>query len=174
MRVSIRKLTMMALLTAVALIVFVIESQIPIPVPVPGVKLGLANAVTLFALFYSGGKERGKNSLTVVNIFMILVCRIVLGALLTGRIVALIYSFSGGLLSFAVQAAMKQFISNKQIWACSAVSSVFHNIGQIIAAILVTGTPSIAAYLPVLIISGVITGILTGLVAQFCVMRINL
>jgi heptaprenyl diphosphate synthase len=73
-----------------------------------------------------------------------------------------------------VQAVMKRFITHKQIWACGAVGAVFHNIGQIIAAILVTGTPAIAAYLPVLTIVGVITGIITGLIAQFTVERLRL
>jgi len=172
MRVTTRKLTMMSILTAAALIVFMIESFIPPPVPIPGVKLGLANAVTLFALFYSG-KESGANRLTVANVLMILICRIILGSVFTGRIVAFIYSISGGLLSFAAQAVIKQFITGKQIWACGAIGAVFHNVGQIIAAVFVTGTPSIAAYLPVLIITGVITGIITGFIAQFSVMRIN-
>ena len=163
----------MSVLTAAALIVFMIESFIPPPVPIPGAKLGLANAVTLFALFYSGGIGGEANRLTVVNVLMILICRIVLGSVFTGRIVAFIYSISGGLLSFAAQAVMKQFVSGKQIWACGAVSAVFHNVGQIIAAIFVTGTPSIAAYLPLLIITGIITGITTGFIAQFCAVRIN-
>ena len=173
MRITVRKLALMAVLAAVALIIFVVEAQIPIPIPVPGAKLGLANTVTLFALFYDSGKKRGAVSLTVPNVFMVLVCRIILGAVFSGRIVALIYSISGGFLSFAVQAVMKRFITHKQIWACGAVGAIFHNIGQILAAMLVTGTPAIAAYLPVLTIVGVVTGIITGLIAQFSVERLG-
>ena len=173
MRFAVGKLTLMAVLTAVALIIFVIEAQIPIPVPVPGAKLGLANAVTLFALFYEGGKNRDANRLTVANVFLILICRIILGAVFTGRIVGFIYSIVGGLLSFSVQVIMKRFVTQKQIWACGAVGAVFHNIGQITAAIMITGTPAIATYLPVLVIVGVITGIITGLTAQFTVERIR-
>ena len=172
MRIPVRKLTLMAALTAAALIIFIIEAQVPLPIP--NVKLGLANTVTLFALFYSYGDNRDTNSLTVANAFMILICRIILGAIFTGRIVAFIYSTSGGLLAFAAQAVMSRFVSKKQVWACGAVGAVFHNIGQIIAAVLVTGTPAIAAYLPVLIVAGVVTGVVTGFLAQVTLSRLIL
>ena len=159
------------MLTAVALIVFIIEAQIPLPLPVPGAKLGLANTVTLFALFFRADNKRGASNLTAVDALMILVCRIILGAVFTGRIIAFIYSIAGGLPGFAAQAALKRCLTNKQIWVCGAVGAIFHNIGQILAAILVTGTSSIIAYLPLLIIVGLVTGILTGLIAQFTVER---
>ena len=161
----------MAVLTAVSLIIFVVEAQIPLPVAIPGVKLGLANTITLFALFYSQGKDKSADSLTAVDAFFILICRIILGAVFTGRLVALIYSAAGGLLSFAAQALMKRVVSRKQVWACGAAGAIFHNVGQIAAAVFVTGTPAIIAYLPVLIIAGIFTGVITGLVAQFTLER---
>jgi len=173
MRMSVKKMTVMAVLTAVALIVFIIEAQIPLPLPVPGVKLGLANAVTLFALFFDRIKHRGGLELKTADALAILICRIILGALFTGRIVAFIYSIAGGLFGFAAQALMKRFVTNRQIWVCGAIGAVLHNVGQILAAMLVTGTPAIAAYLPVLIVAGVITGVITGLVAQFTLTRIG-
>ena len=160
----------MAVLTAVALIVFILEAQIPLPLPIPGAKLGLANTITLFALFYNGTRAQ---SLTAADVFMELVCRIILGAVFTGRIIALVYSAAGGLLGFAAQAMLKRFVTDKQIWVCGAMGAVFHNIGQILAAMVVTGTPSIAAYLPLLIIAGVSTGIVTGLVAQITIARLK-
>ena len=169
MRIPVKKLTLMAALTAAALIIFIIEAQVPLPIP--NVKLGLANSITLFALFFSYGKERGARFLTVADAFIILVCRIILGAIFTGRVVAFIYSTAGGLMAFAAQALVSRFVTNKQIWACGAVGAVFHNIGQIIAAVLVTGTPAIAAYLPVLIVAGVVTGVITGLLAQITLTR---
>ena len=162
------------MLTSAALIIFVIEAQIPIPLPVPGAKLGLSNAVTLFALFYRGDEKRSAPSLGLSGAFSVLVCRILLGALFTGRIVSFIYSITGGLLGFAAQAAMKRFVTSKQIWACGAVGAVFHNVGQIAAAVIVTGTPAIAAYLPVLIVVGIVTGVTTGLIAQFSLSRISI
>jgi len=169
-RINPKKLAIMAILTAIALVIFIVEAQIPIPIPIPGVKLGLANAVTLFALFY---KRRDDPSVffTTFDVLAILLCRIMLGAIFTGRPIALAYSLAGGLLGFAAQVIMKRFVSNKQIWACGAVGAALHNIGQILAAILITGTPSIAAYLPVLIIAGVLTGVTTGLIAQFTLSR---
>ena len=163
----------MAALTAAALIIFVVEAQIPLPIAIPGVKLGLANAVTLFALFLGKGKDKSSGELTVANVFMILVCRIILGAVFSGRFVAFIYSVAGGVLSFAVQAILRRFVTNNQIWACGAVGAVFHNIGQIAAAVIVTGTPAIAAYLPVLIVAGIATGVVTGFIAQFSLQRIK-
>jgi len=175
MRISVKKLTLMAVLTAAAVIIFIVEAQIPLPIPVPGVKLGLANAVTLFALFLGkqGVTRDGSVGLTTVNAFSILLCRILLGAIFTGRLVAFAYSLSGGLLGFTVQVLMKRFVSQKQIWVCGAVGAVFHNIGQILAAMLITGTPAIAAYLPLLIIAGIFTGALTGLIAQFTLARMR-
>jgi len=200
---SVKKITLMAILTAIALIVFIIEAQIPLPVPIPGVKLGIANTVTLFALFYGSKSTDGKaaselvdtkktsktkassretnsrvslllpGTLSTANAFTILLCRIVLGAIFIGRPVALIYSIVGGLLGFMAQIAVKRFVSDKQIWVCGAIGAVFHNIGQIAAAMLITGTPAIVLYLPVLIIAGVFTGVLTGFIAQFTLQRLH-
>ena len=172
-KMTTKKLTLMAILTAVALIIFIVEAQIPVPIPVPGMKLGLANAVTLFALFYGVTQHHPHVFLTTANAFTILLCRIVLGAVFTGRPIAFVYSIAGGLLAFAAQVIMKRFVSNKQIWVCGAAGAVFHNAGQITAAVMITGTPAIAAYLPVLIITGIFTGVFTGLIAQFSLARIN-
>jgi len=226
MSIPVKKLTLMAILTASALIIFIIEAQIPLPVPIPGVKLGLANAVTLFALFY-GSRKRGDGAcvssvittdtpaalnhtkrgtapevpdtpdtankstadisaapatpntpatlnLTIANAFTILLCRILLGAVFTGRPMAFAYSLAGGLLGFAAQAVMKRFVTTKQIWVCGAIGAVFHNIGQILVAMLITGTPAIAVYLPVLVIAGVFTGVITGLIAQLTLARVRM
>ena len=177
-----KKLALMAILAAIALIIFIIEALIPLPIPVPGVKLGLANAVTLFALFWgrgtihmphsdAGQMTRPLTSLTTANVFTILFCRIVLGAVFTGRPVAFVYSIAGGVLAFAAQVIMRRFVSGKQIWVCGAAGAVFHNAGQMTAAVIITGTPAIIAYLPILIIAGIFTGVLTGFIAQFTLAR---
>ena len=172
MRMTAKKIATMAVLTAVALIIFIVEAQINLPIVIPGVKLGLANAVTLFALFYGRVKERMVDSLTTIDALMILLCRILLGAIFTGRPIAFIYSLVGGLLAFVAQVLVRKIVTHKQIWVCGAVGAVTHNIGQIAAAAFVTGTPAIFAYLPVLIIAGVITGVITGLIAQYTVERL--
>ena len=90
-----KRLTKLALLTTVALIIFVVESYIPVPVPIPGIKLGLANIITVYAAF----------TMTAADAVLILVCRIVLGSLFTGTAVSMIYSLGGGALCIAVTSA---------------------------------------------------------------------
>ena len=173
-RFSIQKLTIMAALTAAALIIFVIEAWVPLPIAVPGAKLGLANAITLFALFYSRKTSSDTAvKLTNTDAFIILFLRIFLGAIFTGRILTLLLSLGGGMLGFIAQVLTKKIVSDKQIWVCGAIGGVFHNVGQILIAMLITGTPAIIAYLPILIIIGIVSGTITGLVAQIVLSRLS-
>ena len=158
-----KKLTLTAILTAFALIAFVIEGAIPPLTPIYGVKLGIANVFTLFAL-YALGKPYG---LAVMSL------RIVLGNIFTGQLVSFIYSLTGGLLSFLLMILLKRFFSLKQMWVLSVLCAVTHNIGQLLAAILMMQTLAIAYYLPVLILSGIIAGAFTGLCAQLVLIRLS-
>lgn len=158
-----KKLTSMALLTGIALVVFVIENQIPAPVPIPGVKLGLANTVTLMAIWLLGPKEGA-----VVQLL-----RVVLGSFICGTVSAMLYSLAGAALCLGVMCALKPLLGRKQIWFMSIVGALAHNIGQMAAAVAITQTPSLLAYLPVLGISAVITGLFTGLCAQFTLERLT-
>lgn len=153
---NVKKLATLALLAAVALIVFVIELQIPAPIPVPGVKLGLSNVITLVTLSLFGWKEA----------LAVLLVRIVLGGVVTGQVGALPYALAGGLLSFAAMVLLKRFVTEKQLWVCSVVGGFFHNLGQLLIAILLTQTPGLISYLPVLLLSGMVAGLFTGLCAQ--------
>lgn len=157
-----KKITVMALFTAIALIIFIVEAQIPTVVPVPGVKLGLANIVTVYSMFTLGPGPT----------FVILVCRIILGSVFSGNVVGFFYSATGGLLCYLAMLIMRKLVSPEQIWVCSVIGAVIHNIGQIAVAVFITRTPAIVAYLPILIFSGVITGVFTGLCAQFLVKRL--
>lgn len=150
------KLVLLSLLTAVALIIFTVEMLLPSLTSIPGIKLGLANIVSLFTMFWLGRKEA----------FCVLMTRILLGSMLTGQIMTLIYSISGGLLSFCIIALCFRFFNAKQLWIPSIISGLFHNIGQISCAIIILKAPQLVSYLPVLIISGIVTGCFTGLVAQ--------
>ena len=158
-----KKLILSAILTAFALVAFVIEGAIPPLTPIYGVKLGLANVFTLFAL-YVLGKPYG---------MAVMLLRIVLGNIFTGQLVSFIYSLTGGLLSFLLMILLKRFFSLKQMWVLSVLCAVTHNIGQLLAAILMMQTLAIAYYLPVLILSGIIAGALTGLCAQFVLIRLS-
>ena len=158
-----RKITTAALLAATALIIFVVEAQIPTLTPVPGIKLGLSNIVTLFALYSIGPWFA----------LAVLAVRILLGGLITGQVMALLYSFSGGLLAFFVSVVIYRLFPLKQVWVVSAIAAVFHNVGQIIVAIAVTSTPELIVYLPVLIVAGIVAGVFTGLCAQFLLIRLE-
>ena len=158
-----KRLTRMSLLTALALIIFTIEAQIPALVPIPGVKLGLANIITVYAMFCLGPRDT----------LLILLCRIFLGSIFSGQMMTLLYSLSGGLLCYLVMIPMRKLVTEQQIWVCSILGALAHNIGQIIAAILIARTPGLIVYLPVLLISGILTGAFTGFCAQFVVQRLR-
>lgn len=152
----VRRLTQSALLAAVALTIFVLEAQIPLPLPVPGLKLGLCNVVTLFALQKLGKKY----TLAIVLV------RIVLGNLALGQVMAMLYALAGGLLSFLVMALLQTHLPQNQLWVAGAFGGIAHNLGQMAAAVAVTQTPALLIYLPVLLLCGIVTGAFTGLCAQ--------
>ena len=151
-----RRLALSAVLAAIALTIFVLEAQIPLPLPVPGLKLGLSNVVTLFALAVLGWKEA----------MVILLVRIVLGNIFTAQIMALLYSLAGGLLSFAIMALLLRVLKRSQLWVAGVFGGIAHNLGQMAVAVAVTGTPALLMYLPVLLLCGIVTGAFTGLCAQ--------
>ena len=158
-KLSTKRVVLDGILTAIALVIYVVELQIPIPFPVPGVKLGLSNVVTLFARFFIGPYDA----------IIILLVRIFLGSLFAGSLTSVFFSLTGGLLCFVVVLVLKIIVTDKQIWVCGVFGAIAHNIGQIIAAMIMTGTKEIAVYLPVLIVAAIFTGLFTGLVAQFLV-----
>lgn len=160
---DIKKIARMALLTTAALIIFMVEAQIPSPIPIPGIKLGLANIVTVYAMF----------ALSPGQTLAILVCRVFLGSVFSGQLMTLFYSMGGGLLCWLIMLLLRRILSKKQLWVAGVFGAIFHNIGQIIVAILLTRTPGLVAYLPILMVSGVLTGAFTGLCAQFLLARLD-
>ncbi|MBC5585877.1 Gx transporter family protein [Eggerthella sp. NSJ-70] len=144
-----------ALLAALALALTALESLIPIPLPVPGMKLGVANIVTVAAAFWLGP----------IDAAVVLGVRIVLAAFLTGQLATLPFSLVGGACALAVTLLFVRFSSTERVRLCAMVAATAHNIGQIAVAVAVTGTPEIAFYLPVLLVTGVVAGFLTGTVA---------
>ena len=158
-----KKLTRLGLLTCLALIIFIVELRIPDIVPVPGVKLGLANIVTVYCVYNYRPAETA----------MMLYSRILLGALFSGNLMALWYSIAGGTLCFIGMEILKNIISEDNMWFLSIVGAVLHNIGQISVAVLVLKSTSVIAYLPFLLISGCIAGMFTGLCAQMVSKRLR-
>ena len=158
-----RRLTELSLLTAIALIIFTVELQIPNLSPIAGVKLGLANIITVYAVYRYKWSEAA----------LVLLARILLGAIFASNPSAIIYSLSGGFLCLIGMLLLKKIIPLKHLWLCSVFGAVLHNIGQLIAASLVMRTGTVWVYLPLLVLSGCIAGALTGLAAQLVLVRMN-
>lgn len=158
---KIKRLTLLALLSAIALTIFMVEAQIPALVPIPGVKLGLANIVTVFAVFTLGAKEGAA----------VLFVRIFLGAVFAGNFSTIFYSAAGGICAIGVTIVLRKILKKDQLWVAGCLGAVAHSIGQMAMAILLTGTPGLAVYLPVMIAVSIATGLLTGVCAQLLVNR---
>ena len=148
--------------TALALIFSYVESLIPIQIGIPGVKLGLANLMIVIALYKMSLKET----------YLLSITRVVLSGFLFGNMFAILYSFAGGLLSLTVMAVLKK-AGGFSVMGVSIAGGVFHNIGQLIIAMIVVETFSVAYYIPVLLIAGVITGLLIGIAANETLKRIK-
>lgn len=160
---EVKKLTQLAMLTGVALIIFIVELQIPNPFPIPGIRLGLANIITVYALYnYRAGE-----------VMMIVFTRILLAAMFSGNMMALLYSLSGSVLCLAGMLILKRTIDEKHIWIASVFGAVLHNIGQIAVAVIIMGF-GVLAYLPFLLVSGCLAGAFTGGCAQMVVRRIRI
>ena len=156
-----RKLTQMALLTAIALTSVMVEAQIPALVPVPGVKLGLSNIVTVFAVFAMGPKEAAS----------ILFARIFLGAVFAGNFSTIFYSAAGGTLTIGVSIVLRKLLTQKQLWVAGVMGAIAHSVGQMAMAITITQTVGLVSYLPVMILCSIVTGLFTGFCAQFLLDR---
>ena len=149
-----KRLAVLAMFTAIALTIFVAEAQIPPVVPIPGVKLGLANIVTVFALYQLGPAPA----------LGILVARCLLGSLFAGNASALLFSLMGGVGAMLVMIALRR-VRGLSVYGVSIAGAVAHNIGQIGAAMIVLGGTAVLGYLPVLLGVSLLTGTLTGFVA---------
>lgn len=148
---TVKKLVFSALLAAMSLTLYIVEGMIPPVVPVPGFRIGLAYFPVLFSLYLGG-------NWSTYDTALILITRVLLSALISGNLMALLFSLAGGVMSFAAMAVTHQFI--KEPWGAfpaGIFSAVMHNVGQIAAASLVY-TPAVFAYLPFLAIAAVLTG----------------
>lgn len=157
---NVRRLTELAMLTTVALILFVVELQIPNPIPIPGVKLGLANIITVYAVYHYRAGE----------VAMMVVVRILLGCIFGGNMAALMYSLAGGFLCLVGMLGFKHILPESYIWVCSVLGAVLHNIGQIVVAYLIAGW-GLLVYLPFLLTAGCAAGAFTGICAQLVIRR---
>lgn len=157
-----RRLARLALLTAVALTIFLIEAQLPV-LPIPGAKLGLANIVTVYAVMALGPGDA----------LLILLSRVFLGAVFSGQMSTFFYSLGGGLLCWAAMCGLKGIFTQKQIWLLSPIAAMFHNVGQLLVAAGMLKSWAVFAWLPYLLLAGAAAGLFTGLAAQFLLERLN-
>ena len=156
-----KKLTTLSLLTAVALIIFIVEAQIPALVPIPGVKIGLSNIVTVFVVWVIGPREA----------IGVLLARIFLGAVFAGNFSTIFYSLGGGGLAILTTIGLKYALQENQLWVAGCLGAIAHSVGQMAVAYFISQTPSLFIYLPVMIVCSIVTGIFTGLCAQILVKR---
>ena len=151
-----QQVALSGLLTSLMLVFGLIERQFPLTAAIPGVKLGLANSVLLYSLYMLGIRQS----------FVLMLLKALMSWLIYMNLSAMLYSFAGGVLSVAAMILVSRMKGVSPI-GLSALGAVFFNIGQILMAAWVLGTPQlIVTYLPVLMVSGVLTGILTGVIAK--------
>lgn len=148
--------------TALALIFSYVETLIPISFGIPGVKLGLANLIIVIALY----------KMRLSEAYLLSVVRVVLSGFIFGNYFSIIYSLAGGLLSLTAMACLKKN-DGFSVMGVSVAGGVCHNIGQLIVAMLVVETFSVAYYVPVLLVAGVVTGLVIGLVANGMIRRLK-
>ncbi len=149
-----KKVALGGMLVAAAMMMSYLESLLPISLGIPGIKPGLANMVVIFAMVRLGVRPAAAISLV----------RVVLMSILFGSVSAAMYSLAGAVLSLAVMALLHKtgWFSTLGVSICGAVS---HNAGQIVVAALMLETKEIVYYFPALAISGVVTGVLIGVLA---------
>lgn len=151
-----KKLARLALLTALMLVLGYIESLLPIAAGIPGVKIGLSNAVLLFALYIIDEKSAA----------LLMVMKVLLSGFLFAGLSAMLYALAGGAVSLGVMIAAKRFIKEVSVIGVSVLGAVTHNLAQLAVAYFVVGQAAVFGYAPVLMVSGVVAGILTGLAAK--------
>lgn len=155
-----KKITTCAALTATGLILGYIESFIVLPVGIPGIRLGLANIVSIFALYIIGPAYA----------FFVLLVRVMLSSILFSGPAAFAYSMAGAVVSMAVMILIRRL--GFSIYSVSVAGAVTHNIAQIIVAAFITNSRYVFFYTPVLVLSGIAAGLVTGFIVQLIIKRL--
>ena len=155
-----KKVAMLGLTIALAMIMSYIEVLVPLSFAVPGIKMGLANIVIIFVLYKIGTNEA----------ILVSLIRVILVSLLFSNVMAMAYSIAGAALSLLVMWILKK-TDKFSVVGVSVAGGIMHNVGQIIMAVILLGTEQIALYLPVLIITGTATGVVIGIVAGLVINR---
>lgn len=159
-----RQLIFIAVLVAQGMILSYIERMIPVPFIVPGAKLGLANIVTLTAIYKLNFKQSGA----------VVLLRVLLTASTFGNLSSFLYSFSGGVFSFLLMYVMSRVFKNDlSLMTVSIAGAIAHNLGQLFVAVFMIKSLWIISYLPMLMIVAIPTGIFVGLVAKYLITHLD-
>jgi heptaprenyl diphosphate synthase len=157
-----KKVAYFGVFTALALIFSYIESLIPINFGIPGAKLGLANLMVVIVLYKMGAKEA----------YMLSMVRIVLSGFLFGNLFGILYSLAGGILSLSIMTLLKK-TDKFSIIGISMAGAVFHNMGQLIIAGIVVESANVIYYMPALLIVGLATGLVIGIISSETIKRLR-
>lgn len=150
-------LTKLALYTTLALAIYGAESLLPPLLPIPGMKLGLANIITLLVLTKYSARDT----------LLVLLARILLSSFAFGQVLSLLYSLCGGLFCFSAMYLVNRLLNGRHLYITSIFGAIFHNLGQLLIALTLTRTMGVLSYLPFLLICAIVTGLFTGLCAHF-------
>lgn len=160
-----RRMVYIGLLVAQALVLHIFERMIPMPFITPGAKLGLANLITVIALYTLDSKR---------DAFLVIFLRLTLGTMFGGNLSSFMYSAVGGVLSFSSMVFVKEIFKEKvSIIGVSSAGAIFHNVGQLIVASLIVKNIGITLYLPILSVIGIGTGIFIGITANYVVNHLS-
>lgn len=157
-----KKTAYLGMFTALAFVFSYIEFLLPINLGIPGIKLGLANLVIIVSLYTMGTSWA----------FTLSLVRILLTGLTFGNPASMIYSLAGGMLSLVIMIIAKR-CKIFSVTGVSVLGGVFHNVGQILAAVFVVETTSLLYYLPVLVLSGIVAGVLIGILSSILIRHLR-
>ncbi|NMM52499.1 Gx transporter family protein [Paenibacillus aquistagni] len=159
-----KKTVIIAIFSAVAVVLGIIESFIPLPFAVPGAKLGLANVMVLTCLYFLRGRDA----------FALIILKTVITSLILGTFSAFLFSFLGAVFSFVVMYGLMKIGRGRiSLIGISVVGGVAHNAGQLTAAVMVFKTSKIFYYLPPLMLLGVVTGVFIGIAVKYVVQALS-
>lgn len=157
-----KRIALDAMLAAMALLLFIVETQIPPLTTIPGIKIGLANVVTLFAVYYCGRRDAAA----------ILFVRVCLGAVFAGNATTFLYSAAGAALCLIITCFVCRPL-RRTVWVAGVLGAIAHNVGQLFMAAVLLRSAAVFWYLPYLLIAAVISGAFTGLCVQLLLRRLN-
>ncbi|MBE5923658.1 MAG: Gx transporter family protein [Lachnospiraceae bacterium] len=157
-----KTITRLGIFLCLGLVLSYVESLIPVVVAIPGFKIGLSNIVTMYVLYVYDSKKA----------FVIMALRVILSGFLFSGMSAILYGLVGGVFCIVVMSLLKK-TNLFSVMAVSMTGAVFHNFGQLMAAFIVMNNAKIFMYFPVLVLTGIVTGLLIGYLSGFVIKRLE-